>query len=170
MGGFDELKAVGKELFIETYVELFGNEIVDTLGKILAPLNPDNLKQLVAEGKAPPVPDEAVEELKGYEDYLEKLKPEEVFEWLFKARPDLANTLVSLGDEGAEYMVKWRAFIMDSIRNPEGAPTKPAAESLVELHCESCGAKWPLPKELAEQVTMCPFCGKGKEEETGEVP
>lgn len=161
MGNGDKLKAAGKELLLDVYTEFYQDEIIDKLRKFLMPVTPENLKQMVAEGKAPPVPSEAVEQLTGYEDYLEKLKPEEIFQWLLKARPDLAEALVSLGDEGAEYVVKLQGFIVDSIKKPEGVP-KP--ESMVQLHCDSCGADWPLPKNLAEQVQVCPFCGVGREE------
>lgn len=161
----DKLKAGAKELFIDTYLEFFPDEVVAKLQKFLAPLTPEDLRQCVADSKAPPLPAEAVEELKGYEDYLERLKPEELFEWLGKARLDLADTLASLGDQGAEYVVKLKSFIVDSIRNPEGAPTKTESQ-MVKLHCDACGADWTLPKNLAEKVAVCPFCRVGREEET----
>ncbi len=163
---YDRLKAGAKEFFIDTYVEFFQGEIVGKLQRFLAPLTPDDLRQFATEGKAPPVPGEAVDSLRGYEDYLEKLKPEEVFEWLAKARPDLADVLISLGDTGAEYVVRLQAFIIDSIRSPEGAPsTEPAKTQFVQAHCDSCGQDWPVPRELASEVNVCPFCGVGKEEE-----
>lgn len=161
--GKDDLKAAAKEFFIDTYLEFYHDQVIDTLKSILAPLSPDSLKQFVAEGTAPPIPDAGIEALKGYEDYLEKLKPGEVFQWLAEARPDLAETLVELGDAGAEYVIKLQHFIIDSIKNPEAAP-KPESQ-MVELHCDFCDKSWPMPKNLAEGVTVCPFCGKGKEEE-----
>lgn len=150
---------------IDVFLEFYRDEIIGKLRKFLAPLSPKDLKQCVNDGKSPPVPAEAIKELKGYEDYLEKLRPEEVFQWVVSARPDLAEVLVELGDAGAEYVIKLQAFIVDSIRSPEGTP-KQTPESQVSLHCEACGADWTLPKSQAEQIQMCPFCGVGKEEET----
>lgn len=163
--GKEDLKSGAKEFLIDVYLEFYRDEIIAKLRKFLASLSPDDLKQLVPEGQAPPVPAEAVEDLKGYEDYLEKLKPGEVFQWIAEARPDLADVLVSLGDEGAEYVVKLQGFIVDSIRNPEGVPKSKPESPMVGLHCDSCGADWTLPKNLAEQVKVCPFCKVGLEEE-----
>lgn len=159
----DELKAAGKEILIDTYLEFYHDEVIATVRKFLNPFSPDDIRRFVAEGKAPPMPAPAIEALSGYEDYLESLKPEELFQWLAEARRDLAEALASLGDEGADYMVRLKSFILDSIRDPEGAPNQ-AAESIVKLTCESCGAEWRLPRSQAEKVTLCPFCGAGKEE------
>jgi len=165
----DKLKSAAKEFLIDTFVEFFQDEIVGKLKRFLAPLTPDDLRHFATKGGAPPVPSEAVDSLRGYEDYLEKLKPEEVFGWLMKARPDLADVLVSLGDAGAEYMVRLQAFIIDSIRNPQGVPsTEPAKTQFVQAHCDACGKDWPVPKELADQIQVCPFCRVGKEEEAPE--
>lgn len=174
MTGFDKLKAAGKEVLIDVYLEFNEDEIIAKLKKVLAPLTPDNLRQLVTEGKAPPIHKAIVEALKGYEDYLGRLRPEELFEWLNKARPDLAKTLMSLGDSGAEYMVKLKAFFVDSIKAP--AATKPSAATepaqtkpqMVRLHCEACGKDLDLPKTLAQEITVCPFCGVGVGEQTEE--
>lgn len=174
MTGFDKVKAGAKELFIDTYLEFNQDEVIAKLKKVLAPLTPDNLKKLVTEGQAPPIHKGIVESLKGYEDYLGRLQPEELFEWLNKARPDLAKTLMSLGDSGAEYMVKLKAFFVDSIKAPAATEPPAATETaqskpqMVRLHCEACGSDWELPKSMAEQVKNCPFCGVGVEEQAKE--
>ena len=160
--GKDDLKAAAKEFFIDTYLEFYGDQVVDILKQLLAPLSPKQLKEFVTDGTAPPIPDAAIKRLKGYEDYIELIKPEEVFQWLAKARPDLAETLVSLGDVGAEYVVKLQKFLLDSIRSPEQVPTKQTGK--IKLTCEQCEKEWELPKDEAEKVTECPFCGVGREE------
>lgn len=160
--GKDDLKAAAKEFFIDTYLVFYDAEVVAILKQFLAPLSPKQLEQFVADGTAPPIPDAAIKRLKGYEDYIELIKPEEVFQWLAKARPDLAETLVSLGDAGAEYVVKLQKFLLGSIKNPEQVPTGQTGK--VELTCEQCGKTWELPKDEAEKVTVCPFCGVGREE------
>lgn len=164
----DELKAAGKQLFIDTYLEFYRGEVIANVKRAVAPFSPDDIREFVAEGKAPPLPPPAIKALSGYEDYLEALKPEELFEWLAEARPDLAETLMSLGDQGAEYIVRLRQFLVDSIRNPEEAPVKQPESQMVELTCDACGAKWTLPRNLAEKVRMCPFCGVSREEEPEE--
>lgn len=164
----DDLKAAAKEFFIDIYLEFYSDEVIDILRKFLARVTPEHLKQFVADGTALPIPDAAIKRLKGYEDYIEIIKWEEVFQWLAKARPDLAETLLSLEDEGTEYVVKLQKFLLDSIKNPEQAPTKQTG--MVALTCESCGEKWELPKDEAEKVTVCPFCGVGREEEPAEEP
>lgn len=174
MTGFDKLKAAGKEALIDTYLEFNPGEVIAKLRKVLEPLTPDNLRQLVTEGQAPPIPKAIVESLRGYEDYLGRLMPQELAEWLKKARPDLAETLMELGDSGAEYVVKLKTFFLESIKAPASAePSSPEEPSgpkpqMVGLHCEACGEDWALPKNKAEQVKSCPFCGVGVEEQTEE--
>ena len=137
--GRDDLKAAAKEFFVDVFLEFNRGEVIDTLKKILAPFSPDDMKQFASEGTAPPIPEAVVEHLKGYEDYLEKLKPEEVFQWMFEARPDLAEALMSLGDEGASYMIKLQSFIVESVKTSGKAETKQPETQMVNLHCESCG-------------------------------
>jgi len=174
MSNGDDLKAAAKEFFIDTYLEFNQGEVIAKLKRVLEPLTPDNLRQLVTEGKAPPIHKGIVEALKGYEDYIGRLKPEELFEWLNEARPDLAETLMGLGDSGAEYMFKLKAFFLESIKAPApaepGSPEEPSGPKpqMVGLHCEACGEDWTLPKNKAEQVKSCPFCGVGVEEQTEE--
>jgi len=170
--GFDKLKAGGKELFIDVFLEFNKDEVIAKLKKVLAPLTVDNLRQLVTEGQAPPIHEAVLESLKGYDDYIGRLQPEELFEWLNKARPDLAKTLMSLGDSGAEYMVKLKAFFVGSIKAPTEPPaaTEPAQSKpqMVRLHCEAGGKDMDHTNTLAKEITVCPFCGVGVEEQAKE--
>lgn len=177
MTGFGKLKAGATELLIDVYLELYQAEFIAKLQQILAPLTPDDLGHMVSEGKAPPIREAIVESLRGYEDYLDRLKPEELFEWLNKARPDLAETLMSLGDSGAEYMVKLKFFIIDSIKapaspepnkpEPQTAPDESAKEKLYKCVCSECGESVAVTKEAFEAMKLCPFCGVEKEEQGG---
>jgi len=164
---YDKLKAGAKELFIDLFIEFNREEIIEIMRKFLSPLKPGDMEEFVASGTAPPLPPTAIKNLKAYEDYIEKINPQEVFEFLSAARPDLGELLVSLGDKGAEYVVKLKQFIVDSVKSYKEEPVEPA-KAMVKLHCESCGKNWILPKEEAEAVIKCPFCGIGKEEETNE--
>lgn len=164
------LKSTGKELLIDFYLEFSQDEFIAKLKMILAPLTPDILRQLVTDGKAPSIHEAVVESLRGYEDYLGRLPPEELFEWLNKARPDLAETLMSLGESGAKYMVMLKFFIIDSIKAPATAPGEPelpapkenAQEQLFRCVCDSCGKASVVTKEDFEAMKLCPFCGVEK--------
>lgn len=166
----DKLRAAAKEFFIDTWLEFNSDQIIDVLQKLMAGVTPDNLKQFVAENVALPVPPGALDALRGYEDYVEKLTPQELFEWLYKARQDLGETLMALGEDATvDYLIKLRGYIIDSIKNPEDIPVE-GKQPLVELTCDACGKKWTLPKDLAEQIQVCPFCGHSAKEETTEEP
>ena len=168
----DSLKSAAKEFFIDAWLEFNSEQIIDTLRKLLAGVSPDDLKRFIAEGIALPVPPQVFNSLKGYEDYLEKITPNDIFEWLYKARPDLGDVLISLGEDAtAEYLVKLKGFIRDSTTNPPSPaeaekPAQEAKPQFVMAHCDGCGKEWPVPKALADQIKVCPFCGKDREEET----
>lgn len=170
MSGLDKLKAGAKEIIIDTYLALNQDEFIAKLHRILAPLSPDSLRQLVAEGKALPLHEATIESLRGYEDYIGRLMPEELFEWVNKARPDLASTLMSLGDSGAEYMVYLKVYLIDCIKAPAPEPGKPELpapqENKPQLYncvCDSCGKSKQVTKEEFDAMEVCPFCGVEKE-------
>lgn len=168
LGAFKNMGSlVGKGFLIECFLEYYGDELVAQIKKILddSGLTAADIPEFVMGDKALPIPPQAFVKMKGLEDYFETLEPARIFEWLAKARPDLANELIKLDELGAEYIVRFKYFMIDSIKAsevtpPEGATGEPEPEILpppMEEVCESCGASFSVTEEESE-ITECPNC------------
>ena len=182
---------MGKGLLIECFLEWHGDELIAQLKDILdkSGITAESIPDYVLNNKALPIPGEAFTAMRGLEDYLEQIDPGRVFEWIHKARPDLAEALIELGDPGAEYIVRFKMFMIDSIKasapspEPEApaevaegdtgdeeeespADTPPSPEPgipemrIKRITCELCGESWNATEEEAAKTTECPHCGE----------
>ena len=180
---------MGKGLLIECFLEWHGDELIAQLKDILdkSGITAESIPDYVLNNKALPIPGEAFTAMRGLEDYLEQIDPGRVFEWIHKARPDLAEALIELGDPGAEYIVRFKMFMIDSIKasapspEPEApaesesqnegvespdegveSPEEPAVPEMKikRVTCELCGESWNATEEEAAKTTECPHCGE----------
>lgn len=119
LGGAKKLGSrTGKGFLIEMYMEYYPQEVAKRLKIMLdtAGITREDVRRFVVDNQALPIPEKAFVNMQGLEDYLATIKPGRVFKWLLEARPDLAEELINLGDVGAEYIVKLKKFIIDSIK------------------------------------------------------
>ena len=178
MGG-----TMGKGMLIECFLEWYGDELVNQIKDMLdqSGITAETIPEYVLNNKALPIPDEAFSAMKGLEDYLEQVDPARIFEWIQKARPDLAIALINLDDAGAEYIVRFKMFMIGSIRaapstpveegsdgdesqpdtppSPSDEPTVPEMK-VKRITCEECGESWNATEEEAAKTTECPHCGE----------
>ena len=121
-----------KGLAIETYISFNKEDLISKFRVALSLIKPEDVPKFVKGQKALPIPTQFYISMKGLEDYLETVNPERIFEWISEANPDIAKALMDLGDEGAQYMVQFKAFIIDSIKaasdSKEATTEKPQDE------------------------------------------
>ena len=182
---------MGKGLLIECFLEWYGDELIAQIKDMLdqSGITAEDIPDFVLNNKALPIPDQAFSALKGLEDYLEQVDPARIFEWIQKARPDLAIALIALDDAGAEYIVRFKMFMIDSIKAvaPSSQPEQPTQQAegaedakdeegesetdtteepavpemtVKKITCEECGGTWNATEEEAAKATECPFCGQ----------
>ncbi len=153
----------------ELALEYAHDDIVKGLTEYLAGYTLEQLKQMVKEGKFPALPVEGFDTASRYAGYLENISAIRLMDTVLEARPDVAEAIVSMGEEGAEYIVKLRTHLLDMVRHPEKALTQSGPvikrTDLVKAVCDSCGKSWPVARAEASKITVCPFCGKRRDEE-----
>ena len=137
------LKGTAIELFFDTYHD----EIVKKLAEGLAHIPPEDVPKIIHDKMALPIPRHFFEYLKGFEDYVEGFDPGRLFELISEANPLIAAAIMDQGEEGANYMVRFKAFVLDSVRKIE-APEE-----------EQPGEVEERPAEKVEE-------GEGEAEET----
>ena len=115
------LKGTAVELFIDTYHD----EIVRMLAEGLALIPPENIPKIIHDKLALPIPPAFFEYLKGFEDYLDGFDPGRLFELISEANPLIAAAIIDQGEEGANYMVRFKAFVLDSVRDIKEAEPEP---------------------------------------------
>lgn len=109
------LKGTALELFLEYYHD----DLIESFKRALNTIPPEMVPELIKGGAALPIPIEFFQSLKGFEEHLETIEPGRIFEWIAEASPLHASAIMDLGKEGANYMVKLKQFIMDSVRAVE---------------------------------------------------
>ncbi len=127
------LKATAIELFFDTYHD----EIVKKLAEGLAHIPPGDVAKIIHDKMALPIPPHFFQYLKGFEDYVEGFDPGRLFELISEANPMIAAAIIDQGEEGANYMVNFRDFVLDSVRDielpeeepPEAKKTRPSGET-----------------------------------------
>ncbi len=156
---------------IELTIDFYHNEIIAHFHNALKYVDPADVPEFVRGNKALPLPDSFLSDLKGLEDYLEKIDPARIFGWIVEANPEVARAIMDMEDEGATYIVNFKSFIIDSLKASrpeqeeaiEGKAATEAAEeipgsSMKRLTCDECGESWVAPEEEASATTKCPFC------------
>lgn len=138
------LKNMAVELFIETHHA----ELVNSFAESLSFIEPADVSKYVKGKEALPIPETLFTGLVGFEDWLEEFEPARLFEWIAEATPLIAAAIMDMGEEGSDYIVSLKAFIVDSVK----AKASQAAE------------------EIAEKVTEPPPALDDEEEETPPPP
>jgi hypothetical protein len=135
----------GKGMVIEMFLQYFEKDMIAQFKEMLdkSEITEADIEGYVTQGVALPIPREAFEQMKGIEDYLETIEETRIFEWLYAARPDLAEKLSTLGDAGVAYIFKFKRFIIDSVR---AVPGKEETEPVPDKPEESPNP----PEETAE--------------------
>lgn len=170
-GIFEGLKVLGKKLLegaaIETFIEYYYDQIILVIREILKDIKPEDIPTIVREKIALPIPPEIITSLKGLEGYLETMDEKRLGSWINDANPEIADALMALGDEGAEYVVRLKGFIIDSIKDT--SPVQEEAETeeehapedlqMIRVTCKECNEVLVLPKKEAEALEECQNCG-----------
>lgn len=177
----------GRGLGLHMFIVFFEDTIVQGFKQYLGQFDVEAIRAHVAAEMPLPMHPNAFSELKGLENELGKIEPGLIFEFLAKARPDLAEALEQMGDVGAEYIVALKQHIIENVRNapssPEPAPTSavsapstkeakavseevtsppapaPISAPLKRCTCEDCGQSWEMTEESIAHLQACPFCG-----------
>jgi rubrerythrin len=162
MGKDKVMKALG-EFGIEVYFELYHDNIVKGLRNYLMPITPAKMKQMVQKNQAITLPPDFLATAKGYEDYLDIVTPQRLFEVFAEARPDLGAMLEAMGEDGAEYVVLFHRHFVESIKATPLQEEKSISQEIkdgrtVKLTCDKCGHTWTATPKEAAAVTECPEC------------
>ena len=150
----------GSRFAFEFFIETMHDSIIQGLKKYLNTIKAEDIPTMVRDGSFPELAHLDLSALGENVEHIEKISVVRLVEFIAEARPDLATAIMSLGDTGAEYMVKLRRHMLGSLKRTEFKPD----ENVVLAHCDKCDKKWPVKKDEAESVTKCPFCGAGEDE------
>ena len=131
------LKNMAVELFIETHHA----ELVNSFAESLSFIEPADVSKYIKGKEALPIPETLFTGLVGFEDWLEEFEPARLFEWIAEATPLIAAAIMDMGEEGSDYIVSLKAFIVDSVK----AKASQSAEEVVEP-----------PPALEEEETPAP--------------
>jgi hypothetical protein len=114
--------------------------------------------------------------IRGYEDFMVRIKPVRIYEWIMMAREDLGTALWNMGDPnlppeqkpGLRYIVDFKKFILakvGAIGTAADTPQLPAAGAvpentvkILQASCDKCGKTWSVLASKAAEITKCPFC------------
>ena len=137
-----------------------------------------------------PIPPTFFEFLQGFEDFLDNFEPERLFQWIAEANPLIAAAIMDQGKDGADYMVRFKQFVIDSVKalepqeepleepatdeaTPEPAgkteessvtkqpPAKPQVKPGHKLlTCDKCKEPFTVTDEEAKNIKECPLCGE----------
>lgn len=151
-------------------VEMNHDKIIAGLRDYLAPIQLEDIPEMVRKGTFPSLEHLDFSAMSDYAEHLEKVplvtlppsKKPSLVEYLAEARPDLVKAIQKMGAQGAEYLVNLRLHLLKLVKHPE----KPLAESteyepkggMVKATCDQCGNSFPIPKEEASSIKECPFC------------
>jgi hypothetical protein len=134
------LKNMAIELFIETY----HGEIVERLAMALSMVKPEDVPAYVRGEVAFPIPPAFFETVHGFEDYLESFEIERFMEFIAEANPLITAALMDMEQEGYDYLVRFKKYIVDSVRE-----AMPAVE---EEQAEQEEKEAPAPQPAEEEV------------------
>jgi|GEM_PF-2515618 len=157
----EEFKKIGSRFMFEFFLEVFHDRLIEGFREFLAGYTPERIKEMVRDGEFPYIPPDTLVSVKGYEQYLERIKPERFADALQEARPDLAQALEEMGVEGGLYVIKFCDHYLNLIAHPEKAEPKLVegpAKDMMEAVCDQCGKSWPVVREEFLNIKKCPFC------------
>lgn len=119
---FSGLKGFAGAFAIETFFEMWQGEIIARFQGYLSGINPDMLKQMVKERVLPPFPENTFDNLREYKAVLDRITPQRFFDVLTKARPDLAEAIADMGDEGIQYILGLQQYIYEQVNTVSEKP------------------------------------------------
>jgi len=165
----DRLKTIGGRFGFEMFLEVFHDDIVEAAHLYLKKITPGKIPKMVEKGKYPQIDPIVFQRLHPYERFIEKLSVVRLTEVVAEAHPSLYKAIEALGVDGATYMVKFRAHLIDLVKNPEKALAKSrtyrkSKVKMVKATCDVCNRSWPVPEDEFQSIDKCPFCGVGKNE------
>ena len=184
MAALEKAKRVGNRFFFEFFLEMFHDQLIEQFATYLADYTPDNFKDMVLQKKYPYFDPGVFRNLHGYETYLERIKPQRLFEAIAEARPDIAEMLWNLGDSklppeqkpGLLYVVGFRKHFLDRVMGGgrdsgvvADLQDKPPKQ-MTTAHCHNCGRSWPVPVDEFDNIKECPFCHAGANEPADKPP
>ena len=172
---------LGRAIVFETYLETHHDFLIAAFKAALGHIRPADVPSYVQGNMALPIPEEAFRQMSGLEDCLERIEPHRIAEWINEARPEIFLALAELGDEGAEYIVRFKQFIIASVKaagkqpeegeKEEATPpdeskeaTPSSQKSQVEpphsfrVNCDECNESWMVTQEELADLKTCPFC------------
>lgn len=168
----EKAKRLGSRFFFEWFLEIFHERLIEQFKEYLAGYTPETIREMVLQKRYPYFEPQVFRSLRGFEEYLEKVKSKRIFEAIAEARPDLAEALYDMGDPkeppeqkpGLLWIISFRKHFLQRCRGAGEGPEavgdlleKPRPE-MVTATCESCNRSWPVPKEEFDNITECPFC------------
>lgn len=167
------------KLAFETFVEFYYDDIVKNFKSYLSNLQSFDIKEMVVTKTLPAMDPHLFTTLSGYDMVIDQIKPERFFKVFYDARPDLAEALAETGVAGIEYLMMLKAHIVALARGEDlskalgkenvekvevpieqVAQPQPEASKIYLSTCDSCGAEFPVTREMFDKITCCPFCGK----------
>ena len=155
----------GSRFTFEFFLETMHDPLIKGLKKYLSTISAEDIPAMVRKGKFPPFKDVDFSAAGDNVDHIQKISLFRLVEFISEARPDLVTEIQNMGKAGAEYMVKLRVHLLDKIRQPDGGKDFKLQEDTVLAHCDQCDKKWPVKKDEASSIIVCPFCGVGDKEE-----
>jgi predicted Zn-ribbon and HTH transcriptional regulator len=159
------LKKFGTRLAFEFFVENWRPRFVNELKKWLKRYSPDDIRDMVIQGKFPDTSELDFSAAADRIEHIEKITLLRlVEEYLLPARPDLIEAVQEMDVAGAEWLANLRLHLLDKIRNSAKPAERTAREDMVMATCDNCGKSWPVKKEEVEKIDKCPFCGAGSDE------
>lgn len=161
-------KAVGfgESFIIRFYVQTHKDEFVDRFRKFLEPYSPADFAQMIDKGQPFAPPEELISILKDYKEQVLCLRPDEVLAWLFDwistARPDIGDVLLAKGQVASLWLaIEAKAVYDTAFGEPKPITNQEAAKpQLSRATCDKCQKTWIVPKDDADKITRCPFCGE----------
>lgn len=159
--GLKHLSSIGgkflKTTAIEMYLDTYHADVIANLSMILKGVTPEDVKQYVEGGMALPIPEVYFKYLKGFEDYIEKFDPSRLFEYIHEANPMVAAAIMDMGDAGVNYIVNFKKFVLDSVKNavPDEPPEDKATETPEDI--SPANQSEETPEEPVRRMTRIPF-------------
>ncbi len=163
MPDFSKLKEAGGEFAFYWALEIMKPDIVKGFREWLNKYNLEDFFAMIKKGEMPPVTSDMFARVTDKTKYLRKITPLELCEFLAEASPPIMDLIQNMGQDGANYIIKLREYLLDCCENPENAPViaEGGAEKppeMAKITCDSCKKSWMVKKEEVASVKACIFC------------
>jgi len=160
---FDGLKRAGSQFAFEVAMELSHPLIIDGFRKWLEQYSLDQYRDMIRKGTYPAIKPEHFEAAKDYADYIQGITVDRLIDFLAEARPDIVEVIVSMGDQGGNWLINLREHFLDCLVHPEkagtGSPAPMPQKKMKTVTCDKCGKSFPMEEEAVAKLEKCPLCG-----------